>query len=245
MSVGRPRSDRRSPSGSVRSSASWESPSTEEAVAASSRRWAWSLWRPTSPAMTFRPPSWRSDLEREIDLIEEVRGSTATSTSPRPRRAALDRAARRARARRVGRPRVSDRRRLRRGRDLQPGRGSPAPRSSPVRPSHRCGSTIPADAREARCGRASSLACCRSASITSRTGSSTLNSWRSPMCTCRRTAGLSWRNRRGWRSSRDAISGVSRGSSRVMARLHVEAPLVTPRRNPPVRTGSGRRAAPG
>ena len=33
---------------------------------------AWSRSPRTSSSLTFRPPSWRSDLEREIDLIEEV-----------------------------------------------------------------------------------------------------------------------------------------------------------------------------
>ena len=35
-------------------------------------RWDWSRSARTNASLTFRPPSWRSDLEREIDLIEEV-----------------------------------------------------------------------------------------------------------------------------------------------------------------------------
>ncbi len=80
----------------------------------------------TNHSLTFRPPSWRSDLEREIDLIEEVARIHGYHHIPEDRAVPLDqRAARQARAGRVGGSRALDRRRLRRGRHVQPGRRPP------------------------------------------------------------------------------------------------------------------------
>ena len=72
-------------------------------------------------SLSFRPPSWRSDLEREIDLIEEVARIHGYHHIPEDRPVAVSSAPRAARTGRVGRPSGLDRRRLRRGRHRQPG----------------------------------------------------------------------------------------------------------------------------
>ncbi len=53
-------------------------------------------------SLTFRPPSWRSDLEREIDLIEEVARVHGYHHIPEDQTVALSSAPRQARAGRVG-----------------------------------------------------------------------------------------------------------------------------------------------
>ena len=141
-------------------------------------------------SLTVRPPSWRSDLEREIDLIEEVarihgyehipeNRSVPLSIAPRGQRERVESAVREF----LTGAGFDD------SRGLQPGRGSPQlPRSGPVPRSHRSGSTIPAAGVRARFGRASCPASCRFASTTSPTVSLTPSSSRSPTSTCRRRA---------------------------------------------------------
>ncbi len=76
-------------------------------------------------SLTFRPPSWRSDLEREIDLIEEVARIHGYEHIPEDRVVPLTSTpAGSSRAGRGGGPRLLHRRGVRRGRDVQPGRGA-------------------------------------------------------------------------------------------------------------------------
>ena len=69
---------------------------------------AWSRSAQDDRSLTVRPPSWRSDLEREIDLIEEVARIHGYEHIPEDRPVPLTSAPpRHARAGRVGGPRCS------------------------------------------------------------------------------------------------------------------------------------------
>ena len=100
----------------------------------------------TGSSLTFRPPSWRSDLEREIDLIEEVARIHGYEHIPEDRAVPLTSAPRghRERVEAAVRDYLTGCR-LRRSRDLQPGRRTS---ERPARPGsgrcRRCGSTTPA-----------------------------------------------------------------------------------------------------
>ena len=159
---GPPRSGRRSRSGSTRSRGSSGSRSTatrSARILAGARAGAGSA-RTTTP-ITVRPPSWRSDLEREIDLIEEVARIHGYEHIPEDRAVPLTSAPRghRERVEAAG-PRRSDRARVRRGGHLQPRRrGARRPARARRGRRRRSGSSIRAGSARSPCGRAWCRAC--------------------------------------------------------------------------------------
>ena len=167
-------------------------------------------------AITVRPPSWRSDLEREIDLIEEAARIHGYHHIPEDRAVPVTSAARGLRERVESQVR-----------ELLTGLGlneavtfslvdeSLGARSGPARHRRRCGSTIRAGSEKSPCGRAWSPACCRSGSTTRPTAIPMPSSSRSPTSTCPAPIVRSPTSPRGWPSSPVAISGASRGSSRA------------------------------
>ena len=211
------------------------------------RRWGWSrCGEPTGVARPFRPPSWRSDLEREIDLIEEVARIHGYEHIPEDRPVPLASAPRGARERVEARgPRRADRLRVRRGGHLQPrrrraGRAARARR----RPRRRSGSSIRAASARTPCGRAWSRACWPSAGTTRRTATPTPSCSRSPTSTCPGPAGRSPTSRPGWPWSPGATSRASRGSSRRCWRgSHRPATWRSGPSVPPLRPGPAGRAA--
>ena len=128
IDVGRPACPNavRSPSGSTRSRGSSASRSSlarsANILTALGLEW---LGR-TESSVTFRPPSWRPDLEREIDLIEEVARIHGYEHIPEDRAVPLTSAPRGPpRAGRNGGPRLADGPGARRGGHVQPGRRCP------------------------------------------------------------------------------------------------------------------------
>ena len=247
---GRP-SGRRSRSGSTRSSASSASRSTARRPREILRRpGARAARRGSGRSLTLPPPTWRSDLEREIDLIEEVARIHGYEHIPEDRAVPLTSAPRgTARAGRVGGRAISDRRRLRRSRDVQPGRGPPGSAGR-----HRSGLPAPArrplqpQARDAPCGRAWCPACWPCDCTTKSHGQFDAELFEIanvylPRPGQRlpdeptRLALVSGRDFRG-------AEGGRRGA--LLERLHCRAPLCgAPADDTALRAGSGRRAAPG
>ena len=221
-------SGRRSRSGSTRSRASSGSRSTARsrpAILRGARPGAAGGQRPTR--LTFRPPSWRSDLEREIDLIEEVarihgyehipedRAGPAGQRPPRPRERVEDEI-----------------------RDALTGCGFdeavtfslvPTTLSAPIQPGPaeppRSGSSIRAGSARTPCGRAWCRACWPSAGTTRRMATPTPTCSRSPTSICPAPASLCPTSRPAWpwsaavrRPGLPRSKGSSRGAARPAPR---------------------------
>ncbi len=148
---------------------------------------------------TYRPPSWRSDLEREIDLIEEVVRVFGYEHIPEDRPVPLTSAP-------APRERVEDEIRhalTACGFDeavtfsLVPD-GAERLRSTPVRPSRPSGSSIRAGSARTRYGRAWSPACWPPAATTRPMATPTPTCSRSPTSICPAPARLCPPSRPAW-----------------------------------------------